>query len=79
MSYPSSALIEISNLDFPKIESIFLSALELSKDPGSQHFAAKTAALLFFEPSTRTRFSFETAAARLGLYPLLLDGAGGTS
>ncbi len=79
MSYPSSALIEISNLDFPKIESIFLSALEFSKHPGSQKFAAKTAALLFFEPSTRTRFSFEAAAGRLGVHPLLLDGAAGTS
>lgn len=79
MSYSSSALIEISNLDFPKIESIFLSALEFSKHPGSQNFAAKTAALLFFEPSTRTRFSFEAAAGRLGVHPLLLDGAAGTS
>lgn len=79
MSHPSSALIEISNLDFPKIEALFLSALEFSKSPASKNFAAQTAALLFFEPSTRTRFSFETAAGRLGLHPLLLDGAAGTS
>lgn len=79
MSHPSSALIEISNLDFPKIEAIFLSALEFSKSPASKNFAAQTAALLFFEPSTRTRFSFEAAAGRLGLHPLLLDGAAGTS
>lgn len=79
MSHPPSALIEIANLDFPKIESLFLSALEFSKIPNSQNFAAETAALLFFEPSTRTRFSFETAAARLGLHPLLLSGGSGTS
>lgn len=79
MSHPPSALIEIANLDFPKIESLFLSALEFSKIPNSQSFAAQTAALLFFEPSTRTRFSFETAAARLGLHPLLLSGGSGTS
>lgn len=79
MFHPSSALIEISNLDFPKIENLFLSALEFSKNSAAKNFAAKTAALLFFEPSTRTRFSFETAAARLGLHPLLLDGAAGTS
>lgn len=79
MFHPSSALIEISNLDFPTIENLFLSALEFSKSPASRNFAAKTAALLFFEPSTRTRFSFETAAGRLGLHPLLLDGAAGTS
>ncbi|MBK7960490.1 MAG: hypothetical protein IPK04_04300 [Bdellovibrionales bacterium] len=33
----------------------------------------------FFEPSTRTRFSFETACARLGLHPLVLSGVEGTS
>jgi aspartate carbamoyltransferase catalytic subunit len=79
MSHLSSSLIEISNLNFSQIESLFLSALEFSKNSGKENYAAKTAALLFFEPSTRTRFSFETAAARLGLHPLLLEGAQGTS
>lgn len=79
MSQPSSALIEIANLNSSQIETLFLSALGFSKNPGLKNFAAKTAALLFFEPSTRTRFSFETAAARLGLHPLLLDGVAGTS
>ncbi|MGZ3803289.1 MAG: aspartate carbamoyltransferase catalytic subunit [Pseudobdellovibrionaceae bacterium] len=79
MSHPFSSLIEIANLDLSKIEALFLSALEFSRNPATSNFAAKTAALLFFEPSTRTRFSFETAAARLGLHPLLLDGASGTS
>jgi len=79
MFHPPSALIEISNLDFPKIETLFLSALGFSKNPAALKFAAQPAALLFFEPSTRTRFSFETAASRLGIHPLLLDGPGGTS
>ena len=39
----------------------------------------KTGALLFFEASTRTRLSFETACARLGVHPLRLDGKAGTS
>lgn len=39
----------------------------------------KTGALLFFEASTRTRMSFETASARLGVYPLRLDGKAGSS
>jgi aspartate carbamoyltransferase catalytic subunit len=39
----------------------------------------KVIALLFFEPSTRTRFSFEMAAARLGLRTLTLDSAASTS
>lgn len=33
---------------------------------GSQDLAGKLIAMLFYEPSTRTRFSFEAAAARLG-------------
>lgn len=36
-------------------------------------------ALLFFEASTRTRMSFETACARLGIQPVRLDTSGGTS
>jgi len=79
MSHPSSSLIEIANLNISQIESLFLSAVEFSQNPGKENHSAKTAALLFFEPSTRTRFSFQSAAARLGLSPLLLDGSAGTS
>ncbi len=47
------------------------------------HFpvSAKTdpALLLFFEPSTRTRFSFEMACLRLGVKTLLLNGSVGSS
>lgn len=38
-----------------------------------------TAALLFFENSTRTRMSFETACWRVGLGPVLLDINSGSS
>ncbi|MFP5518678.1 MAG: aspartate carbamoyltransferase [Bdellovibrionia bacterium] len=38
-----------------------------------------TGALLFFEPSTRTRISYETAMWREGMGPLLLDSVTGTS
>ncbi len=37
------------------------------------------AMLLFFEPSTRTRFSFEMACKRIGLSSLVLDGPQGSS
>lgn len=49
------------------------------KNPLRTHFCGQTAALLFFEPSTRTRFAFETAAARLGLHPLVMQGSSGFS
>lgn len=45
----------------------------------TQKASQKAAALLFFEPSTRTRFSFEMAAARLGVRTLTLDSAASTS
>ncbi len=39
----------------------------------------KLAALLFFEPSTRTHFSFDTAVKRLGGNSLTMTGTGNTS
>ena len=41
--------------------------------------SGKTASLLFFEPSTRTRMSFESACHRIGLSAMVLDTGGGTS
>jgi aspartate carbamoyltransferase catalytic subunit len=78
MPHPSASLIEIPNLTFPQIDSLFLSALEYSKSSVPKYLATTTA-LLFFEPSTRTRFSFEAAAARLGSHPLVFEGVQGTS
>ena len=41
-------------------------AREFEKKPNRRLLAEKVVATLFFEPSTRTRLSFETAANRLG-------------
>ena len=41
--------------------------------------AGKIAALLFFEPSTRTSFSFDSAMKRMGGETLLMKGTGSTS
>ena len=45
----------------------------------SDIFAGKILALLFFEPSTRTRMSFETAMKRLGGSVINLGPAEGSS
>jgi len=79
MPHPSASLLEISGHTNLQIEALFSSAVELSKNIGATRSLSRTAALLFFEPSTRTRFSFETACAREGLHPLLLEGGFGTS
>ncbi len=57
------------------------SALEKSyKDPSvSKLLAGKIIACIFFEPSTRTRLSFETAALRLGAQVISAEDAMGNS
>lgn len=79
MPHPSPSLIEVADFTPSQIQSLFQAALECQKNPEALRFPQKTFALLFFEPSTRTRFSFETASARLGVHPLVLDGVQGTS
>jgi len=58
----------VSITDFTKDE--YLRIIELSKEfeqhPGQDLLKGKIAATLFFEPSTRTRLSFESAVLRLG-------------
>lgn len=49
-----------------KIEYLIKMAQEFERHPNRRLLAGKVVATLFFEPSTRTRLSFETAANRLG-------------
>lgn len=74
------SLVDFQNLNQTQIFSIFHQSLKLKKSKKDllQTFCG-TAGLLFFEPSTRTRFSFQTACIRQGVSPLVLDGASGTS
>lgn len=52
--------------------------MELEKSPLPPSIGGAIA-LLFFEPSTRTRMSFEAAAYRVGLGPMVFDGGHRTS
>jgi aspartate carbamoyltransferase catalytic subunit len=87
MSASKSSLLNLKNLSEKNVEILFSEALKLKTHfnqhqltSGVYHSGYKgTAALLFFEPSTRTRFSFEAACSRSGFHPLILDGGIGTS
>ena len=60
------SLVTIANLTRDKIEYLIEMASEFEKHPNRRLLEGKVVATLFFEPSTRTRLSFETAANRLG-------------
>ncbi|MFN7728998.1 MAG: aspartate carbamoyltransferase catalytic subunit [Bdellovibrio sp.] len=73
------AILDLKSLSREQIQILFSRAQALHQNPEPRTFSGQTAALLFFEASTRTRFSFEAACHRAGLGPLVLDGASGTS
>jgi len=58
----------ISITDFSKAEYLHLMdlAADFEKNPNQNQLNGKVVSTLFFEPSTRTRLSFETAISRLG-------------
>ncbi len=61
-------LIEPGNFSTEELDTLFSLAERIIKDPGSysEVCRGKVLATLFFEPSTRTRLSFEAAMLRLG-------------
>lgn len=58
--------ISITDLSKEDILSLLEDAAKFEKNPNRRLLEGKVVATLFFEPSTRTRLSFETAANRLG-------------
>ena len=71
----------ISITDFTKEEYIQVLdiAEEFEKNPKQQILSDKVVATLFFEPSTRTRLSFESAANMLGARIIGFSDPGATS
>ncbi len=59
-------LVSINDFTCKEILKITELAARFEADPGQQLLAGKVIASLFFEPSTRTRLSFESAINRLG-------------
>jgi aspartate carbamoyltransferase catalytic subunit len=62
------SLIEPLNLSIEEMDRLFSLAEKIEADPASlkESCRGKVLATLFFEPSTRTRLSFEAAMLRLG-------------
>ena len=60
------SLVTIANHTREKIMYLLNMAHEFEMHPNRELLKGKVVATLFFEPSTRTRLSFETAANRLG-------------
>ena len=58
--------VTIADLSKDEIMYLIAMAQEFEKHPNRELLKGKVVATLFFEPSTRTRLSFETAANRLG-------------
>lgn len=58
--------VTIADLSKEKIEYLLEMAQEFEKHPNREILKGKIVATLFFEPSTRTQLSFQTAANRLG-------------
>lgn len=59
-------LISIPDLSTEQLECLLHTALKLKKTPKNNLLEGRLIASCFFEPSTRTRLSFETAVQRLG-------------
>lgn len=60
------SLVSISDLSKEEFVGLLNKAAEFEKNPNQRILQGKVVATLFFEPSTRTRLSFETAVNRLG-------------
>lgn len=74
-------LIDILDLTCEELDELIALAEDIIKDPKKYAHAAdgKILSALFFEPSTRTRLSFESAMHSLGGNVLSVTGAGSSS
>jgi len=66
MNSGNRSLVSLGDLDKEKILQLLDNAAKFEANPDRKILDGKIVATLFFEPSTRTRLSFETAVNRLG-------------
>ncbi|WP_341662614.1 aspartate carbamoyltransferase [Vibrio sp.] len=72
-------IISIPELSRDELELIVKTAGQLKAEPNPTLIKDKVVASCFFEPSTRTRLSFETAIQRIGGSVIGFDNGGNTS
>ncbi|MBY7812280.1 aspartate carbamoyltransferase [Vibrio fluvialis] len=72
-------IISIPEFTRSELELIVDTAARLKAEPNPELLKNKVVASCFFEPSTRTRLSFETAVQRLGGTVIGFDNGGNTS
>lgn len=63
---PTKSIVSINDYSKEQLLQILDSTASFEANPNQDLLKGKVAATLFFEPSTRTRLSFETAVNRLG-------------
>ena len=75
------SLINITDLSVEELYALMDKALDIiaHREKYSESCKGKKIATLFFEPSTRTRLSFEAAMLELGGSVISVSGAGGSS
>ena len=78
-SFKSKHIISMRDLDRAELDYLVETAGAIEEGRIKPDMRGKIAALLFFEPSTRTCFSFESAMKRMGGEALLMKGTGATS
>jgi aspartate carbamoyltransferase catalytic subunit len=72
-------LISMRNMPADDILAILDVAARLEANPGSADLSGKVMANVFYEPSTRTQLSFESAMKKLGGEVITMQGTRGTS
>jgi aspartate carbamoyltransferase catalytic subunit len=80
LEFVNRDVVSIKNFTRPELEHIFEKAEEIEKNGFNKSLLkGKRVGLLFYEPSTRTRMSFDTAAQALGADTVWFAGIEGTS
>ena len=74
-------LIDFDQMSLSEWDSLYRLAEDIMNRPAAYQDSCrgKLVATLFYEPSTRTQFSFQAAAMRLGAQVIGFSGAGGSS